>query len=240
MHYYLIIAFQAFCIYHVIKKRNEYYWILLIIFLPLVGCLIYLFTQVLNRNNIESVQRDISNTIQPTRKIKELEKKLQFSETYANRLELADAYFDLKDYNNAVSEYLKVLEDPIQDGTYAQQKLIEAYYHLDQFEEIISYSTSLKDQKAFDTPKVNYYYGYALMKTGKVDEAEEALKSIDRPYSNYNERLMLAKFYLSQDRKEEARTLLNELSSESANLTKDNRRKFRATMLEVERVLKSL
>ena len=131
MHYFLIIALQAYCIYHVLKYRRPYYWILLILFLPVLGSAIYLITQIYNRPNVNRIQEEIVSIVNPAKKVKDLEKRLDFSDTYQNRVDLADAYLDIKQYDQAINHYLQALEDKAQNGFYVITKLVEAYYYTD-------------------------------------------------------------------------------------------------------------
>jgi hypothetical protein len=88
MHYYLIIALQAFCIYHLYKNKNEYYWIFIIIFLPVLGSLIYLIVNVYNKRDAEKIQEGLATIINPTKRITDLERKLGFSDTFQNKINL--------------------------------------------------------------------------------------------------------------------------------------------------------
>src|SRR5690554_660730 len=98
MYFYLIIAFQAFCIYHLFKNRKSFYWIFAILFLPLVGCVAYLVTQVPKKSDPNKIPQNIKKRITPSNKLKALEQTLEFAETYLNRVNLADAYLEATDY----------------------------------------------------------------------------------------------------------------------------------------------
>ncbi|WP_242202541.1 hypothetical protein [Aestuariivivens insulae] len=89
MYWYLIIALQAYCLYHFYKHRTNYYWVFLILFFPLIGCIIYIILKVYNRQDAEKISNEITHIINPTKKITDLEKRLQFSESYQNRINLA-------------------------------------------------------------------------------------------------------------------------------------------------------
>src|SRR5690606_36057552 len=102
MYYYFIIALQTYCIYHLFKNKRSYYWLFVILFLPLIGSVIYLVTQVYNKRDTAKIQDNLVSIINPAKKIKALEKKLEFSETYQNRVNLADAYLENKDYHKAI------------------------------------------------------------------------------------------------------------------------------------------
>jgi hypothetical protein len=50
----------------------------------------------------------------------------------------------------------------------------------------------------------------------------------------------LAKFYLENNRSEEGKDLLKEIHEESQYMTTPNRKIYRATIIEVDKLLKSL
>ena len=240
MPYYLILVLQGYCIYHMYKHRNPYYWVFLIMFVPIIGCIIYLITQVYNKRDAEKITSEITSIINPTKKVRDLEKRLEFSETYQNQLNLADAYLEIKDYNNAIPHYLEVLKDKSQNNFYATTQLIEAYLNIEDSNNVILHAEKIKDHPEFKKSRTQFLYGLALERVGKLDEAETNLKQIDIRYSFYEERLILAKFLLSVKKEQDAKEILNEISKESQHMTKPNKRIYRATILEVEKLLKEL
>ncbi len=239
MYFYLIVALQGFCIYHLYKNRNDNYWFFIIILLPVIGSIIYIITQVFNTKDVDALQNEITTIIHPTKKVKDLHRKLEFSDTYQNRVDLADAYYKLKDYGNAILFYQKALEDEVQDNAYVIQQLISSYHSIEDYSSVISYASKLKDRSGFKGSKEQFYYGLALDVMGSTLEAETQLMQIDKPYSNYNERLELAKFYLKNDKKNKAVALLNEIHIESQHMTPANKRLYRTTISEVRRLLKT-
>ncbi|WP_178989387.1 hypothetical protein [Winogradskyella schleiferi] len=240
MYYYLIVALQAFCIYHAYKNHKPYYWYFLIFFIPVIGSLIYIITQVYNKNDADKVQNEITSIINPTKKIKDLEKKIEFSDTYTNRIELAEAYMQNRDIPNAIVNYKKTLEDTVQDDLYARQQLMVCYFQQKDYVRVVEHAEAIQDKTEFKGSEQQFFYGMALKELGKTEQAEVQLKQVDRPYSNYNERLELAKFYLENSRVEEGKALLEKIHTESQNMTKPNRGIYRNTIVEVERLLKTL
>jgi hypothetical protein len=240
MQYYLIVALQAFCIYHAYKNHRPYYWYFLILFIPVFGSLIYIITQVYNKNDADKIQSEITSIINPIKKITDLEKKIEFSDTYTNRIELADAYVHNNDIPNAIANYKKTLKDIDQNDLYAHQQLVLCYFQLQDYVGVLDHAEAIKDKSEFKGSKQQFCYGLALKELGKVDQAEVQLKQIDRPYSNYDERLELAKFYLENNRSEEGKDLLKEIHEESQYMTTPNRKIYRATIIEVDKLLKSL
>ena len=237
MYFYFIIALQVYCLYHFYKNRTNYYWVFLILFLPLIGCAIYLITQVYNKRDAEKIQDEIVSIINPTKKISDLEKRLQFSESYQNRVNLADAYLEIKDYNNAIKHYKDAIEGDFQSDLYVIKQLIEAYFNVEDYEQVILYVEKIKDHTEFKKSRSQFLYGLAFERLGRLEEAETNLKQIDIRYSFYEERLILAKFLINQDKKEEAKEILEEIYTESQHMTKLNKRLYRTTIEDVEKLI---
>ena len=238
MYLYLIIAVQSYCIYHAYKNSKPYYWYFLVFFIPVLGSVIYILTQVYNRNDVEKIQGEITSMINPTAKIKDLETKLEFSDTYSNRIALADAYVQNMDMPNAILNYNKTLEDTVQDDLYARQQLVLCYFHQKAFLDVITQAEAIQTKLGFKGSKQQFCYGLALKELDRLDEAEAQLRQMDRPYSNYAERLELAKFFLETNRQSEGEDLLNEIYAESQNMTTANKSLYRDTFNQVEKLLK--
>src|SRR5882762_10969040 len=90
--YYITIGLQAICAIHCVRKGNQNKWLWLIIFLPVVGSLIYIFTEIFTGNDMANVQSGMGAVFNPSGKIKKLEDNLRFADTFANKVALADAY----------------------------------------------------------------------------------------------------------------------------------------------------
>ncbi|MFD1063295.1 hypothetical protein ACFQ1Q_08545 [Winogradskyella litorisediminis] len=240
LQYYLVIAVKVFCFYHIYKNHKPYYWFFVVLFIPIFGAIFYIITQVLTSRDVNTIKKEITSVVNPTKKIKDLEKKIEFVDTYANRMDLADAYFEIKAYQNAILNYEITLKDKSQNGLYAHQQLVLCYFQINDFEKVISHVNEIKNKPEFKGSKQQFCYGLALREQDDLDAAETQLKAIDRPYSNYSERLELAKFYLDNDSRNKGKEILEDISAEAQHMTKPNRKLFRQTIVEVEQLLKTL
>jgi hypothetical protein len=233
--YYLTIAFQVFCIYHAYKNRSAYYWYFVIFFLPLIGCIIYLLTQVINKQDVASITDEITTIINPTKKIKDLEKELEFSDTFQSKINLANAYLENKEYASAILYYEKALEGNFKNDPHTLNKLVHCYFETANFDKVITYANKIDINKEFK--ESIYYYGLALEKKELLDEAEIQLKKMDKRYSNYPERLELSKFLIRRNKKVEAKEILTEMASEITAMTSINKRKYNFIIAEAEKML---
>ena len=246
MYLYLIVAFQGFCIYHLLKNKNSYYWIFAILFLPFIGCVTYLVTQVINKRGTEKIQGNLTTIIEPSKKnmssgkVKELEAKLDFADTYLNRINLADGYLESDNYTNAIKHYQIALEDKTQNDFDVKASLIKSYYSIKDFDQVIALSDGLESHKEYEKSEIPFLYGMALAEKDRTVEAEAQLRIMDWPYSNYNERLALAKFLIRIDKSSDAKEILEELHVEMQNMIPVNKRIYKTTILEVEKLKNSL
>lgn len=234
-YYYFIIAFQVFCVYHAYKNKSNFYWYFIIFFIPLLGCVIYLLTQVINKRDVTNITEEITTIINPTKKIKDLETTLAFSNTFLNRINLADAYAKNSEYKKAILQYEKALVSNFKDDPHTLNKLIICYFKTKNFDKVIEYSQKINLDKDFK--ETLFFYGLALEQKGEFDKAEIELKKIDKRYSNYNERLEFSKFLIRRNKKAAAKEVLNDIINEIVSMTKVNSRKHRNVISEAEKIL---
>lgn len=236
--YYLTIALQIYCMYHVYKNSSNYYWYFIIFFIPLLGCIVYLFTHVFNKRDVANITEEITTIINPTKKIKDLEKELEFSNTFQNKINLADAYAENKDFNNAIIFYKKGLEGNFKDDPHTLNKLIHCYFETHNFDQVILNANKIDLENDFKDS--TYYYGLALEQKEQFEEAEIQLKKVDKRYSNYPERIELCEFLIRRNKKQEAKEILLEITSEIKSMVKTNARKHRYIINKAEKVLNEI
>ncbi len=239
MYYYLILALQIYCGYHCYTNRNSYYWYFAIIFLPLIGCLVYLFVNVIQKGDVDKVQQGLTAVINPTKKIRDLEKRFNFAETFENQVALADAYLEAEQFEKAIQNYKAALKDVFKEDFYVISKLQEAYYFSSEFDVSKEYALQIKNHAKFEKSKSSFLYALTLEKEGNIKDAEIRLKTFDAPYSRYQERLELAKFFIRNAKIAEARELLYEIVTESEGMSKTSYRQNRQLILKAKELLAS-
>lgn len=89
-----ILALQVACVVHVIRRREDYWWIFLILFFPVLGAGVYLFAVVLpewrRRQGYRAGARPGARGLQG--RLRDLEQAVALADTVENRSELAAAY----------------------------------------------------------------------------------------------------------------------------------------------------
>lgn len=235
-----VLILQIFCLYHAYKNGKDYFWYLIILIVPLIGAIMYLLTQVFNKEDIEKVTEEITAIIVPSKKVQDAEKRLAFSDTFQNRVGLADAHFENADYEKASIHYEAALKGDFQKDFYVMTQMISAMSQSENYEEVIRLADEIKDAYEFKNSKSQYIYGLALDKLGRIEEAEQNLKGIDQRYSNYQERLTLAEFYHRNNKRAKAIEILDEIISESEHMTPNNRKTYRQVITNVRKFREEL
>jgi len=239
MYFYLILALQGYCVYHCYTNRNDYYWIFAIIFLPVVGSFIYLFMNVIQKQDIDKVQQGLTAVINPSKKIIDLEKRFKFAASFENQVALADAYLEAEQFDKAIQNYEASLKDVFKEDFYVLTKLQEAHYFSSQFDKAMEYAERIKDHPKFNKSRASFLYAMTMEKAGNIAEAETILKTFDAPYARYQERPELAKFFIRNAKTSEARDLLYEIVTESEGMSKTSYRQNRVLINKAKELLAS-
>ncbi len=225
MFYYLLIAFQAFCIFHVYKIRNDSYWYFVIFFVPIIGATVYVFSQVINKNNLISIGEKITTIFDPNKEVRTLKKKLSLSDTFQNNINLANTYKNNNDFTNAVLYYEKALTGRFKNNSYTLNEALKCYYQINKYDKVIDYASKINIDQSFSDSI--FIYAIALEKCGYFENAEVQFRKTNVRYSNYAERLELSKFLIRRNNKEDAKIVLNEIISEINNMIDTNKRKYK-------------
>src|SRR6476620_76137 len=185
MPYYLIIALQGICVYHCVRKGNQNKWIWIIFCVPVIGSIIYIFSEIITKRDISKVQGNLGSVIFPTGRVKDLEKRLEFSNTFENKVALADAYLAGGSTEQAIALYESCLVGVFDDNHYVITKLIEAYYNLERYEDVIRVTQKILRHSEFPKSHAHVLYALSLERAGKNEAAEKELKSMRGKYSNF-------------------------------------------------------
>ena len=126
--YPLIMILQVFCIYHAFTNKVEQKWYLIIFFLPFLGSLFYLYTHFYSRRNIENIAEGFKGVLIENYTIKKLEQEVKFSDTFANKMALADEHLRVGNYDRAKSLYESCVVEPHLNDTHLNMSLLNVNF----------------------------------------------------------------------------------------------------------------
>ncbi len=210
----IVVAYQAYCFYHIHKHKEKAYWYIIILFFPFIGGLVYFIRRASRQDSNFSIgEHEVKPTFSVS-KIKQLEQQVEIADTVTNKIVLADAYVQKGDFSKAIEIYLSCFNKFTEDDEELNEKLLAAYYLNNDFVNTIAFGKKLEGYRFFKDSKEKAYYAWSYFELKDDENAEKIFEELNVANSNHYHRLEFAKFLIEVDRHEEAEVLLDEMQSE--------------------------
>lgn len=223
--YYVTIGLQALCVIHCMRRGNQQKWIWIIVFLPLVGCIAYIFTEMVNGRQLSSnVQDGVGAVFNSVGRIKKLEDNLRFTDTFNNRIALADAYLNAGQTDRAIALYEQSMTGAFTENELLLSRLITAYYKVKRYNDILPLARKLYKTVPFARSRSHILYALALEQTGNSGQAEKEFETMKARFSNFEARYQYGMFLRRAGRDEEARKTFLTMLEEAPHLSRRERR----------------
>lgn len=238
--YFIVIILQVFCIYHAYRNNSDGKWYWLIIFLPIIGCILYLYDHFYSKENVKNLKETAKSAINVNYEIEKLEKAVEFSDSIANKTALAYKYAELGHFDKAANTYKSCLSGYNKNDPYTLKQLVKCHYKIEDYELSIYYAEKLTEDKDFAKSEEKLFYALSLVKISELEKAEDVFNQMDSRYSNYKQRMEFARFLHSQGRKDEALNKLDELLDEFNKMSPEERRNKRQKKSAVSKMYNEL
>lgn len=235
--YFISIALQLICVWHCIRKNNQQKWIYIIIFLPLIGCIIYFFSEIVNLRDLGNFQADLGTMLNPAGRIRRLENNLRFSDTFNNRVMLADAYLAIGRVDEAIELYTSSLTGAFTENEYVFRQLISAYFIRERYKDLIPLAEKISRLPEFARSRARIQYACSLEYVGDSEGAEREFKKMKTRFSAFEARYQYGLFLQRAGRKEEARHIFKDMTEEAPHLSARERRSNRAWIIKAKEEL---
>lgn len=235
-----ILILQGFCLYHAYKNNSEQKWYWLIVFFPVIGCLIYLYHHFYNRKNINDIAEVVNEVVNNNFRLEKLEKEYEFNDSITNAVNLADEYVRAERYEDAIKLYQECLEGYMEDDPHLMMKLLQAQYLNKNYKETVKLGKKLSSEKEFQNAMERVAYAWALHHNEKTEKAEKQFQDMDQRFVNYKNRMEYGKFLIENDRKEDANKKLEELIEEFNHMERHEKKIKRKVLKEIKDLHASL
>jgi hypothetical protein len=225
-YYYLAVPLQLLAIIHALKTGRRQ-WLYLLIFLPLIGAVIYFFMELLPEINSGSFFKNIQRYFFPNQKIKEWERKVKISDNITNKLGLSNAYAEQKHYDKAIALSLSCLDGLYSDDPGILLQLARQYFYNGQYKESLEYFDKLneKNSSRFGVQEDELLYVRAQEGIGANELADAGYQRIIRIHHSLEGRYYYGLFLKKQQKKIEARVQFQAIREEIKLLPRYLRRR---------------
>lgn len=211
----LTIALQIACAVHVIRSGREYYWIFLIVLVPLIGCAVYIVTQVLPELRASRGARRTGDrllqSIDPERELRRLEDQLALSDNIDNRLALAEEHHRAGNLESAEELFVSCLSGPHEEDPHMLLKLAQVQFDRGSAAACRDTLERLKSANPdFQSTDGHLLYARALEKLGDRQRALEEYEALSTSFPGEEARVRYGMLLADQGRPEEARRQFEE------------------------------
>jgi hypothetical protein len=225
--YYIVLALNIFCVIHMIRRGTVTRWIWLVIFIPIIGSLVYIYYEVLPNRRIDTSKIDLGAMLNPGSKLKKLEDEMRFTDTFANKVKLADTYLASGYTDKAIELYESSMAGAFVENEYVMAQLVIAYYDKQEYEPSITMAQKIYKLPQFARSKAHLLYARSLENTGNVEQAETEFKLMKGRFSYFQQRYEYGQFLLRAGRDQEAANMFTEMLNEEKHLGSVERRTSR-------------
>lgn len=187
--YYLTIGLQIITVIHAVRTGRTQPWLYIIIFLPLVGCLVYFYLEILPDimpGNLNYLMHSLKwKMASPEAKIARLEEEIKHVDTNENRVLLADAYIEANNVDKAIGLYLSSLKGLNVDDPFILNRLAAAYMKKTDFLNAKKTYLKIKEIRKGDwEPAELFFYTRVIDELDEVEEAHKLYKTVVREYAS--------------------------------------------------------
>jgi hypothetical protein len=215
-------------------------WMLLIVFAPIVGALVYLFVEVFTRRTRTGFQDGIAGMLTSnSARIRRLEDNLKFTDTFTNRMLLADAYLASGDIDNAIELYESSLTGAFDENEHVMKQLIIAYFSKGDYARVQPLARKIYNKPQFARSRAHVYYAISLEKTGDIAQAEQEFKKMKGRFSHFEARLQYGLFLKRVGRVGDARQVFSDMIDEAPHLSSRERRDSRVWIVQARNELRA-
>jgi hypothetical protein len=242
-NYFIVLILQGFCVFHCMRKGNSNQWLWLIIFLPILGSLIYIFTVVFTKDQFSSAATNVNSMVRPHGNPKQLERNLKFSDTFQNRMALANCYQSMGRNEEALELYEQNRSGVFVNEPELITAMMRSHYAINNYEKIIELVGSVNKHPDYVRSQAHLSYARSLEHLKRTEEAETEYKQFNTRYGDFEGKYSYACFLENQQRKGEAVQLLEDVLHESKHMGYKEKRNhsywIRQSAVKVKELAKS-
>ncbi len=221
----LVFLISIACIVHVIRRGREFWWIFVILFFPVLGCLVYFFLEILPDLRRGELGKDLADAGEklrsPKARIRKLEHELENTPTIEKKVELAEAYGEAGDWKNACERYSECAEGPFGDDPFILYGFAYARFRTGEYRGAEKLLDLIDHTEAKDKRQQRRLLRLRIFEeTDRREQALRAYPALLEEFSGEEARFRYGKLLRKIGRGEEANELFTRMNKESKGHSK--------------------
>jgi hypothetical protein len=201
---------------HAAKTGRFMPWFYIILFLPGIGAIAYVVVELapqwFGSSGAQRARRQLSTTLDPTGRYRQLRDELNVVDTIANRAALAEECLRLGKFEEALGQYDAIIAKPLGDEPSFMLGKARAQFGLRQAAEAIATLEALKAKwPDYRSSEENLLQAMALESVGRNDEALTAYQNASLHYPGPEPRVRQAQLLQRLGRAAEAHVIAEDV-----------------------------
>ena len=147
LHFILAIL----CAIHVVRSRQNMYWLFILFVFPLLGSLVYFFAVYLPNSRLErgamNAVRAAVKAIDPQREVREARLAFEDTPTAQNQMRLASALLEVGDAEAAAREYQACLQGPFASDPEIRLGAARAFVECARYDDALRHLEPLRQER---------------------------------------------------------------------------------------------
>ncbi len=243
--YLLMLAVQIGLAIHVARTGRNLYWIMIIVFVPIVGAVAYVIVELLpdmrNNPSARRALRRAGQVVNPGGDRRRLEEMLHVADTVGNRSALAEVCLREGDYDRAAGLYASCLTGVHQTDPDLMLGMARAQSGQGKHEACRrTLDELIAANPHYQSVDGHLLYATTLEALGDDAAALKEFEALAAGYPGEEARVRYAKLLIRLERRAEARQTLDELLKRAKGAPRYYRDKERAWLDEARSLLASL
>jgi len=211
----LLIA-QIACAIHAGRTGRPFYWLYIIIFIPMFGMLAYLAIEILPElvrgRTARRAAVGVGRALDPGRDMREAERRLAITPTAENKAALAEAYLAAGRAAEAIALFRDTLVGVHATDPSLMLGLASVYFAERRFAEVVEMLDALKAANPeYHSPEGHLIYARSLEEQGKIEAALHEYTALERYYPGQEARCRYALLLDKTGEHREAQRLFREI-----------------------------
>ena len=211
-----LLGVQIACAVHAGKTGRPFFWIYIILFVPMLGMLAYVAVEILPElvrgRTARRAASGVGRVLDPGRGLREAERRLAMTPTVGNKVAVAEAYLATGRAAEAIALFRETLVGVHATDPSLMLGLARAYFAERRYAEVVEMLDALKAANPeYHSPEGHLIYARSLEEQGKTEAALHEYAALERYYPGQEARCRYALLLDKTGEHREAARLFHEI-----------------------------
>lgn len=199
----LHVVLALICAIHVVRTRQQMYWLFILFAFPLLGSIVYFFAVYLPNSRLErGAMKAVSaaaKAIDPTREVRQARADFDETPTAQNQMRLAAALLDVGQPQEAATHYEACLKGPFANDPEIRLGVARAFTECLRFGDALRHLEALRAERADYRPEpVSLLMARCLAGTGRDAQARAEFEAAEARHGTFEAKAEFAIWALAR------------------------------------------